>query len=68
MDHLEVSSNWYDVAFHFDAAGRSELAFPYALASAEHARTQFSLEVAEQQFRIAERGVDGLCASVLLQE
>ena len=57
--HIEVSSGWYDVAFHFDAAGRSDLAFPYASAAAEKSRTQFSLELAEHQFRIAERGVAG---------
>jgi tetratricopeptide (TPR) repeat protein/tRNA A-37 threonylcarbamoyl transferase component Bud32 len=58
-DHIEVSPIWYEIAFHFDAAGRSDLAFPYALAAAEKARTQFSLEVAEQQYWIAERGVEG---------
>ena len=36
---LEVVPAWYDVAFHFDAAGRSDLAFSYALATAEKART-----------------------------
>ena len=55
-DRLDVDSTWYEIAFHFDAAGRTDLAFSYALATAEQARTQFSLEVAEQQFRIAERG------------
>ena len=58
-DHLEVASIWYEAAFHFDAAGRADLAFPYALVTAEKARAQFSLEMAEQQFRIAERGVTG---------
>ncbi len=56
---IDVVPEWYDIAFHFDAAGRPDLAFPFALATAENARAQFSLEVAEQQFRIAERGADG---------
>ncbi|MEO8497246.1 MAG: BREX system ATP-binding domain-containing protein, partial [Planctomycetota bacterium] len=55
-NYVKIDFAWYDVAFHFDAAGRSDLAFPYALATAEQARVQFSLELAEQQFRIAERG------------
>ena len=44
---LEVDAAWYDIAFHFDAAERPDLAFPYACAAAEKARTQFSLEVAD---------------------
>ncbi len=47
----------YEMAYHFDAAGESRRALPYALAAAEQARKQHALEVAEQQFRIAERGV-----------
>ncbi len=45
-----------DVAYHFDAAGENRSALPYALQAAEQARAQHSLEVAEQQYRIAERG------------
>lgn len=56
-DEHQVDASWYDIAFHYDAAGRSDLAFPYAFATAESARIQCSLEVAERQFRIAERGV-----------
>lgn len=55
-DLLDVVQDWYEVAFHFDAGGRSDLAFPYAWAAAEKARSQISLELAEQQYRIAERG------------
>ena len=44
------------LAYHFDAAGESENALPYALEAAQQARQQHSLEVAEQQYRIAERG------------
>ena len=45
-----------DLAYHFDAAGKSEWALYYALEAAEQARSQHSLEIAEQQYRIAERG------------
>jgi two-component system sensor kinase len=47
----------YDLAYHFDAAGESQRALPYALAAAEKARTQHALELAEEQYRIAKRGV-----------
>lgn len=46
----------FDLAYHFDAAGQSEWALQYALAAAEQARAQHSLQIAEQQYRIAERG------------
>jgi two-component system sensor kinase len=46
----------FDLAYHFDAAGERRRAFPYALAAAERARTQHSLEIAEEQYAIAERG------------
>jgi len=45
-----------DLAYHFDAAGESRLALPYALEAAEQARAQHALEIAQQQYRIAERG------------
>ena len=45
-----------EVAYHFDAAGDSRSALPYALEAAEQARAQHALEVAEQQYRIAQRG------------
>jgi signal transduction histidine kinase/DNA-binding response OmpR family regulator len=56
--HLEVYSplRISDIAYHFDAAGKSEKALEYGLKAAEQARAQFSLEVAEQQYRIAQRG------------
>jgi len=44
------------LAYHFDAAGDSHAALPYALIAAERARAQHVLEIAEQQYRIAERG------------
>jgi signal transduction histidine kinase/tetratricopeptide (TPR) repeat protein len=45
-----------ELAYHFDAAGESERALPHALAAAEEARAQHAVEVAERQYRIAERG------------
>ncbi len=45
----------YDLAYHFDAAGESQRALPYALAAAEDARTRHALEFAEKQYRVAER-------------
>ena len=52
----EAPERVYDLAYHFDAAGESQRALPYALAAAEDARTHHALEVAEEQYRIAERG------------
>ncbi|HQX50144.1 MAG TPA: protein kinase, partial [Planctomycetaceae bacterium] len=46
----------YDLAYHFDAAGDSHRALPFALAAAEDARTHHALELAEEQYRIADRG------------
>ena len=45
-----------EIAYHFDAAGNSGLALRYALQAAEEARNRYALEVAEQQYLIAERG------------
>ncbi|HVC96341.1 MAG TPA: protein kinase [Pirellulales bacterium] len=45
----------YDLAYHFDAAGASRKAAHYALAAADQARRQFSLEVAAEQYTIAKR-------------
>ena len=47
----------FELAFHYDAAGKHAKAFPYALVAAEQARMQNALEVAEQQYQIALRGV-----------
>lgn len=46
----------FDLAYHYDLAGQSARALPYALAAADQARAQYSLEIAEQQYRIALRG------------
>ena len=45
----------FDIAFHFDAAGRSDLARVHAVEAAEQARMSHALETAEQQYRIALR-------------
>ncbi len=47
----------FELAYHFDAAGLCERALPHALTAAEQARAQHSLEIAEQQYGIAGRGV-----------
>lgn len=49
----------FEIAYHFDAAGDPESALPYAVAAADQARAQYALELAEQQYRIAERGSKG---------
>ncbi len=46
----------FDLACHLDAAGQSGRAMPFALAAGERARAQYSLETAQQQLLIAERG------------
>lgn len=53
-----------DIAYHFDAAGESQSALKYALRAAEQAKEQFSLEIAERQYRIASRGADSVDASI----
>jgi two-component system sensor kinase len=46
----------FDLAYLFDAAGDSQRALPYALQAADDARAKHSLEISEQQYRIAMRG------------
>ena len=57
---LHLKSNYpdrvFELSYHFDEAGDSESALEYALTAAEQARALYSLEMAEQQYRIAERG------------
>ena len=57
--HLETQPerNLFELAYHYDAAEQSGHALEFALEAAEQARAQHSLEIAEQQYRIAERGV-----------
>lgn len=53
-----TSNQWncvFDLARHYSAAGRPAEALPYALIAAEQAKRQDALEVAEQQFRVAEQ-------------
>jgi signal transduction histidine kinase/CheY-like chemotaxis protein/tetratricopeptide (TPR) repeat protein len=45
-----------DIAYHFDAAGEPRSALRFAFQAAEQARSQHFLELAEQQYRIAQRG------------
>lgn len=52
----QTSKRIIDLAYHFDAARDSARAFPYALAMADQARSQYALELAEQLYQIAERG------------
>lgn len=54
----QTSKRLVDLAYHFDAAGDSQRAFPYALALADEARSQYALEIADQLYRIAERGAE----------
>jgi two-component system sensor kinase len=51
----EAPDRVFELAYHFDAAGENQRALPYALAAAEQARRQHALEIAEEQYRIAER-------------
>ncbi len=46
----------FDLAFHFDAAGDVVHALPCALEAATRARARHALELAEGQYRIAQRG------------
>ncbi|MBI2266850.1 MAG: SpoIIE family protein phosphatase [Armatimonadetes bacterium] len=46
----------FELAYHFDAAGEYGRARSYALEAAVRARSQFALEIAERQYRIAEKG------------
>jgi len=58
------SSRDSEIAFHLDRAGASEAAFKYAMRAAVQARSQFSLEIAEQQYQIARRGATNQPRSV----
>ncbi len=46
----------FELAYHFDASGEHTRALPYALAAADRARARHALAIAEEQYRIAERG------------
>jgi len=51
-----IPSRTSEIAYHLDEAGAHHSSLDYALRAAEQARSQFSLEIAEQQYRIALRG------------
>jgi signal transduction histidine kinase len=50
-------SRAFELAYHFDAAGEPERALEHGLSSAGMARARHDLELAERQYRIAERGL-----------
>lgn len=54
----EPGEDLYTLAYHYDAAGDPERALRFALPAAERARDRFALELAESQYRIAERGLE----------
>ena len=56
-----------DLAYHFDAAGDSAQALGYALEAARQARARHALEIAEQQYRIAQRGATSAPTAVRFQ-
>jgi signal transduction histidine kinase/tetratricopeptide (TPR) repeat protein len=60
-EHIEAHDRErvFELAYHFDAGGAADRALPYALAAAQRARSRHTLEVAEQQCRIAERSATG---------
>ena len=53
----QAPTRLFELAYHFDAAGLNAQALPHALAAADQARAQHSLEIAEQQYQIARRGI-----------
>jgi two-component system sensor kinase len=61
---LQAPDRSAEIAYHFDAAGDSKSALSYALEAADQSRAQYSLEIAEQQYRIAERGTEGATPAV----
>lgn len=55
-----TSDQWncvFDLARHYASGGQPQQALPYALIAAEQAKRQDALEVAEQQFRVAELAI-----------
>ncbi|MCW2751972.1 MAG: kdpD1 [Aeromicrobium sp.] len=60
----------FDLAYHLDAAGRHRAALPYALRSADAARTQHALDSALSHYGMAERGVspEDIATRVIIAE
>ncbi len=56
-EHIEAlhPDRVFELAYHFDAAGESGRALPYAVRAAEQARAQHSLDVAAAHYRMAWR-------------
>ncbi len=54
---LSASSRLYDLAYHFDGAGDARRACVFAVLAAEQAASQFSHQVATEQYAIAKRNV-----------
>ena len=54
----EANARVYDLSFHCDAAGNKQRALTYSLLAARQARSQFSLDVAAQQYAIAKRNAE----------
>lgn len=65
--HTHSPSRVSDLAYHFDAAGDSAQALPYALEAARQARQRHALQIAEQQYRIAQRGTASASKAVRFQ-
>ncbi len=47
----------FELAYHWDAAGEPDKALGFALQAGAQARARYALALAEEQYRIAERGV-----------
>lgn len=56
LENCEVLAD-YDIAYHFDRAGRAESALPFALRAGEAGLRRNSLDVAEGNFKIAAAGM-----------
>lgn len=61
LEASEVPAD-YDIAYHFDRAGRAEAALPFALRAGEAGLRRNALDVAERNFKIAAAGM-ALCES-----
>jgi eukaryotic-like serine/threonine-protein kinase len=60
VDSVVPSSEWqaiFDMSRHLDAAGQLDLALPVAVTAAYLARSQYSLEAAEQHLLVAQRAL-----------
>ncbi|MBL8808775.1 MAG: AAA family ATPase, partial [Planctomycetaceae bacterium] len=57
----------YDLAYHFDAAGESQRALVYGLLAATQARSQFAIDVAAQQYALAQRHTQCAAENVQFQ-